>query len=63
MNVNKLKGIVDDMRFHIKDLERNYNNADLLKSYLAKLEGLLPDFDECECDSLGSKCPTCEEEL
>ena len=63
MSENKLKEIVDDMRFHIKDLECNYSNAGLLKPYLARLEGLLPDIDKCECENLGNECDSCEVEL
>jgi len=63
MSTERIKDIVDDMRFHIKDLECNYHNADLLKPYLAKLESLLPVNDECECENLGSECPVCEVEL
>ena len=63
MDIVKIKDIVDDMRFHINDLEHNYHSAELLKPYLARLEILVPSVPECECESLGSECDSCEVEL
>lgn len=45
---SELRSIVEDMRFHIKDLEANYERSGVLKPYLKRLEKMISIIDSSD---------------